>query len=636
MAGLGAYTSALGSFDSLQQADQKAHDLQAMQKVEHLSLKMGKDSLLVVNDGVIPSDLAYMHLTFPSGSTDRKLERQLPVGSSFSIPLTNASSAAIVTTLGNVFAPPLGPLFGGEQFTITFDRTGVPPSDGSVKILTVDSTAYNSSELPLTFSWGQGDVQSYSYSPSISSGFGTRLGWSDSRGLWVSREASVTVIRSGQIVGDYLAQYLLSFVGGGNIRTNPSSPTGDRWFDAGTTVYVTTDFSWNKVSGQSRQNLVSWNTDNSSPVVVQRSGTGAFTTTGITMNAPHAVGFDSVTQFSVTESSSLPSSGSVAGLQVLYRYNSSSSTVPQALANAGFESGVLGPWIPYPNNNCGYPYGIVADPVHTGSFALYTNGQFQTYGCHWPVVEYDAIIGNGLTLTSVNVSIWTKSASGNGGQQLEMYVQDTNCDKLVSAAPGIDWEKLTISCSGSLRNSPQISLYLGLGNPVYWDDAVLTYTYYSSPTGTIPSGSSYSVKGDTVSYSYPFSYSFPTGSSNNQLRVTYPATEDHVSLNSGQCGSSRTSFLDNNLTIMNACSSTYVLNTAASGSYSSSIGPSVTQDSWYDAGSVTSLSAFSTGPFAFAGWVNFASGGIGDPSKSQTKFTVNGPTKISAEFRVIP
>src|SRR5438132_172051 len=209
MAGLGAYTSALGSFDSLQQADQKAHDLQAMQKVEHLSLRVGSDTLFVLNDGLVPSSLAYVHLTFPSGSTDKKIERKLPVGSSVSIPLSNASSVVIVTSLGNVFAPSLGSFLGVAQFTITFDRSGVSSSDGAMKILSVDSATYNSSELPLTFSWGQGEVHSYSYSRSISSGFGARVGWSDSRGLSVAREASFAVVRSGQIVADYLAQYLL-------------------------------------------------------------------------------------------------------------------------------------------------------------------------------------------------------------------------------------------------------------------------------------------------------------------------------------------------------------------------------------------------------------------------------------------
>jgi hypothetical protein len=144
------------------------------------------------------------------------------------------------------------------------------------------------------------------------------------------------------------------------------------------------------------------------------------------------------------------------------------------------------------------------------------------------------------------------------------------------------------------------------------------------------------VKGDSVSYSYPFAYLFPLGSNNDQLTVTYPKTESYVSFDSSQCRSSSTSFFGTTLTIRNACSSTYILYTAATGSYSSSISPSITQDSWYDIGNVVSLSASSVGPFSFVRWTDFGAGNIMDSLRTQTSLTVTGPASIVANFQVSP
>lgn len=93
-------------------------------------------------------------------------------------------------------------------------------------------------------------------------------------------------------------QYYLKIRSGNNVAyVNPQ--TGG-WYDSGSSAQVTTEYTWNTVTGQNRQNLVSWSLDNDTPQPVSRSGTGTFTTSTIAMNTPHTVSFNAVTQHYLT------------------------------------------------------------------------------------------------------------------------------------------------------------------------------------------------------------------------------------------------------------------------------------------------------------------------------------------------
>ena len=121
----------------------------------------------------------------------------------------------------------------------------------------------------------------------------------------VPQLGSVTVLNivslaSPQSISATLAtQFLLSVSGGNGATVSRASPTGDGWYDNGTTLTVTTSYAWGTVSGQSRQSLTSYALDG---IVssVRREASGNYTTPSILMDMPHSLRFNSVTQYYVT------------------------------------------------------------------------------------------------------------------------------------------------------------------------------------------------------------------------------------------------------------------------------------------------------------------------------------------------
>jgi len=92
-------------------------------------------------------------------------------------------------------------------------------------------------------------------------------------------------------------QYLLGVTGGSAITASPPSPTGDGYFDAGTSSMVSSNYSWSAAAG-TRQNMVSYSIDGRS-ADVPRADSGQFTTAEIAFDGPHQVAFDGVTQYLV-------------------------------------------------------------------------------------------------------------------------------------------------------------------------------------------------------------------------------------------------------------------------------------------------------------------------------------------------
>jgi hypothetical protein len=279
IAALEASSSTIGSLVSLQASHDRADQLESVQKIEHLSLTFSNGTLTVTNDGLVFSTVRYIHLTLASSSSDLALNQKMSVGQILQLGVRTATAISAVTSLGNVFwvsSPTQVSVSGTAKYAIVFDATGV--SSGASQVLTVDGRSYTLSQLPLTFNWASGETHTFAYSAGIPSGTGTRVGWSDTRGLSTSQSGQIAVNQSGQVIADYLTQYYLTVVGGGNVATNPPSPMSDGWFNSGTTVYVTTDKVWGLVSNQSRDDLTSWSVDAATPMLVTRSGSGSFTT----------------------------------------------------------------------------------------------------------------------------------------------------------------------------------------------------------------------------------------------------------------------------------------------------------------------------------------------------------------------
>lgn len=96
-----------------------------------------------------------------------------------------------------------------------------------------------------------------------------------------------------------VTQYGFSISGGNNISVSQHSPTNDSFFDAGTSLMITSDYTWNLVNGNTRQNLLSYTLDGKTTNVT-RAESGNFTSPTITFDSAHAMTFNQVTQYLVS------------------------------------------------------------------------------------------------------------------------------------------------------------------------------------------------------------------------------------------------------------------------------------------------------------------------------------------------
>ncbi len=96
----------------------------------------------------------------------------------------------------------------------------------------------------------------------------------------------------------FLSQFRLDVSGGGGLAFSVPSPTGDVFYDSGTSVSVRTARTWN-LEGGSRQNLISYILDGIATNVTGAE-TGDYNTPPIFMNQHHSLAFNNVTQYLVT------------------------------------------------------------------------------------------------------------------------------------------------------------------------------------------------------------------------------------------------------------------------------------------------------------------------------------------------
>ena len=133
------------------------------------------------------------------------------------------NGALTVTTSGNVVGN------YQAQYQVTFDKVGVS-SDFAGLVLTIDSTDYSASQLPLTFTWSSGSVHSFDFQSYLVVGSTTKqyVWTSTTGGLTSDQSGSLTVSTYGSVIGNYKTQYYLA------VSSPYDSPSpGSGWFDSG-------------------------------------------------------------------------------------------------------------------------------------------------------------------------------------------------------------------------------------------------------------------------------------------------------------------------------------------------------------------------------------------------------------------
>ena len=640
--GLGAFSAVMYANANLESSHQRASQIDSMRHLEHLTLTLTSGSVIILNDGLITSQLSYLHFVYSSTSTDSRITTTLSINSTLSLSVSPyVARVAIVTELGGVFWTGGA---GGGPFTVTFDVAGLTPSFSNSTLVTVDGTSYSLSQLPKTFNWAGRTVHNYSFTVGYPSSRGSRVGWSDTRGLASARAGRLIVSQAGLKVADYQHQYLLSIVGGSGISTIPNSPAADGYFNDGTTVKVQANYAQGIVVNQSRKSLVSYQLDGSTAISITRTGSGVFSTV-VTMTSPHTIIFNSVAQYHLQLATSVPASGTPPPLAVGYLYYQSFS-VSQALGNPGFESGSTSPWL-WNSGSC--VNGAITFGVETG---LQRSGTFNGYassangkGCVYQVFT----LPQGSIITSATGSAWVLALNNYPAGAItyvEVKVGDNlnspSCDTPTNGSHTSSFTQFFASTQGPCPGS-QVQFDFGFTTSAtwaYWDDASFSYSYLAPTSGSIQStASSFTTNGNSQSYTYSFSYIFPSGMVNRQLEATLPGDESLTGISSPSCGpltlsqfSSSSGALKIPEATIAACGGDYTVTTSASGTYSTSQSGSQTGDDWYDAGSVARVSASSTTPVLFHSWSGSPT--IDAPTSAATSVTMDYYYDLVASFDV--
>jgi len=132
---------------------------------------------------------------------------------------------------------------------VTFSANGLS-SSAQGTVLTVDGTGYSYSQLPVTFTWAYGSQHSFTWTSPVPAGTGTQYAWQSTSGLSSAQSGTLTATQSGSVTATYVTQYLVTAVPSyyqeyiwalqnGQV-VGPY--TGSAWLDAGSQVYVTSQF----------------------------------------------------------------------------------------------------------------------------------------------------------------------------------------------------------------------------------------------------------------------------------------------------------------------------------------------------------------------------------------------------------
>lgn len=667
------------------QAAQNAQQVANQKTGELLVYARPASGLSVVNSGPGMVRLVNMYFKFPNGSvyygssfTPALLPSSgsalvsalvpggtcLPTGTSACLSRFNAVtgtttlgySIGLLTSNGNTFWYNPASASSSSSYAVGFDAIG-DSAFGSNPVLTVDGTNFLTSQLPVTFNWAGGSQHTYAFQ-TLSQGSGTRVGISSVTGLATSASGTMTVSGPGTAQATYTTQYLLAVSGGGGIVLAPASPGGDGYYNSGTQVQVTTNYVWNQVAGQSRQNLVSYGVDGATPTSLTRTNSGTYTIALITMNAPHTVTFNSVTQYYLTLQGSLPSSGTVTSpVTATYQYESTYTSPSNALSNPGFESGSTSGWTNYAWAGYGDPsYAAVTAPVHSGSYSASISTSsagvwIATFGQEWSLP--DNLPSSGplpslvTTVGTLSGSIWAQVPGSTLNLWVEVGTSNLGNNALSgclyqSGNPGSSWTQLSGSVTTCDLSSDthtgrliEFLVYTSSGGPwtAYIDDGSFSFSY-SNPTRTTTGvAPSYTISGSTVTYSYSLSIPFPSGSFSTSWELSIPGTESY---NSNTCSASLYNGNTAVYTTSNGVSSCTMVATASLGSSSVSQSGSQTGDNWYDSGTTATITASPTGTVAFGSWSQGGALSVANPTASSTTITLTGYDTVTGNFGVTP
>ncbi len=188
------------------------------------------------------------------------------------------------------------------QYQVTFSSSVLgADATGNLVSFSVSGGSYSGATSPIDVPGGSilvddGATVIYSFVNPVASTFTGEQYRLDSV---TGSTSPITVTGDTTVTGNYVAQYLLTdSLDSGAVNSITASPTGDSWYDSGTTVIVVLNNVWD-ASSSTRTNLFSYTVD-STPTPVTRSNTGTVTVPDIVMSAAHSISDASKTQYLLT------------------------------------------------------------------------------------------------------------------------------------------------------------------------------------------------------------------------------------------------------------------------------------------------------------------------------------------------
>jgi len=181
------------------------------------------------------------------------------------------------------------------QYQVTFDQTGLD-SSAIGTVVTVDGSPLDYGSLPFSQWIDEGTSITYSYEAIVSSSIqGKRFILSSVTGS----TSPFTVDSPKAVVGNYVTQYYLTV-------TSPFGiPSGEGWYDAGTTAYAELDTGLIDHGNGTRRMFVSWSGD--------ASGTNYVQSDPIIMDAPKEAVASWQTQYYLTVRADPPGITTIPG-----------------------------------------------------------------------------------------------------------------------------------------------------------------------------------------------------------------------------------------------------------------------------------------------------------------------------------
>jgi hypothetical protein len=517
------------------------------------------------------------------------------------------------------------------QYAVTMAQTGLG-SDFTGSIVTVDSTGYTFSMLPVSFWWDSSSSHAFSFSSPLVVNVGKQYVWTSTTGLSTSQTGSMTITTYGSVTGNYKTQYYLTV-------TSPyGTASGQGWYDSGSTAYAALNTGAIDQGNGTKRVFTDWTVD--------ASGTNYVQSNPIVMNGQRTAAANWKTQYCVTfAQTGLDSSASgtvltVNGNPVTFGalpyslWVDSGGTVTSSFNNVSSSTsgkqfiliGVTG----QPS-----PITVTSPASATGNYVTQYQITFNQTGVGndftGSIVTVDS---TGYTFSMLPVSFWWDSSSS--------HAFSFSSPLPVNISKQYNW----VSTTGLATVQNGVLNVAGSGNVignyavenkycVTFDQAGVSTDYLG--TVVIVDGTGYAVSQLPVSFwvdvssVHTFAYQSPLTVSSNGKQYVWTST---TGLSNSQNGSIA---VTGSGSVVGNYKTQYYLSLATN-----PLGITTPSgEGWYDAGTNASISTVAfvdivpgTSRYRFNGWTTTNIAEIADPNRSPTTVLMDEGKTVTANYAV--